>query len=78
VNSIAAFAGEIDLSFGKTAEDATFKLVLDLIDAEISIPHKISPNAHPTDMFDLSLRKHCPKEDNSAHRSIIRDIYNPT
>jgi hypothetical protein len=29
-------------------------------------------------MFDLSLRKHCPKEDNSAHRSIIRDIYNPT
>jgi hypothetical protein len=52
LNSFARLVGSTDLSFQKTAGDATFKFVSDLADLAISIQHEISPTAGAADVLD--------------------------
>jgi hypothetical protein len=52
LNSVAAFAGSIDLSFQKAAGDTTFKFVSDLVNLGISIQNRISPTVRAADVLD--------------------------
>jgi hypothetical protein len=52
LNSVAAFAESIELSFQKAAGGATFKFVSHIVDLGISTQHNILPTAGAADVLD--------------------------